>query len=434
MTTRQGETHGVRILVVDDDESIRELAELILVDAGYSVETASDGAPGLARAIALKPDLVLLDMMMPEVDGLEFLERLPKECPGPLPKVVACSGFEKFETLVYDRGAIAFLRKPYEASALLETVAAALRAGKPGAATVAAHETFIASVHAEAESRRDTVLRVATIDDAGLRFQLDQLAAWAVGYFDVWQSLVTVLYQHRNVVLAQRCTGSCPKPSSLELHESFCTETTVHASAWVIRDPATHPAFNDHPAAVGTRFYAGVPLLMAGRIAVGSLWMVHDRSFGFRAEDLALLAHFGEIVGESIESLAKGGPVMEMFASEQLFARAVLTTIVGAELRRAERDLGALGLLITRLADVSDVPSIIRAAGARRLAVARLSDGEIAVSIGAPDVQQARTRMALAVDALVASGLSSGVKRAIFDGATSRGITAEGFIREAETS
>jgi len=434
MSTRRDETHRVRVLVIDDDESVRELAEMILAGAGYCVQTASDGGPGLAQAIALKPDVILLDMMMPEVDGLEFLERLPKECPRPLPKVVACSGFDKFEKLVYERGAVAFLRKPYETSALLETVAAALRARKPSAASVIAHETFIANVHAEAEDRRDTILQVATLDDAGLRFQLDQLAAWAVGYFDVWQSLVTVLHQRRNLVLAQRCTASCPKVSSFERHESFCTETTVHASSWVIRDPATHPAFNDHPAAVGARFYAGVPLLIRGRIAVGSLWMIHDRSFGFRAEDLALLAHFGEIVGESIESLANGGPVKEMFASEQLFARAVLTTIVEAELRRAERDRGALGLLITRLADVSDVPSIIRAAGARRLAVARLGDGAIAVSIGAPDLRQMRTRMASAVDALVASGFPSGVKRAVFDGATSRGIAAEDFIRAAEKS
>lgn len=434
MSTRRDETQRVRVLIIDDDESIRELAELILVDAGYRVETASDGGPGLLQAIALKPDLILLDMMMPEVDGLQFLERLPAECPEPLPKVVACSGFDKFEKLVYERGAVGFLRKPYEVSALLETVAAALRADKPSAASVTAHQTFIASVQAEAESRRDTVLRVATLDDAGLRFQLDQLAAWAVGYFDVWQSLVTVLHQRRNLVLAQRCSGSCPKVSSLELHESFCTETTIHASPWVIRDPATHPAFNDHPAAVGTRFYAGVPLLIAGRIAVGSLWVVHDRSFGFHAEDLALLAHFGEIVGESIESLANGGPVKEMFASEQLFARAVLTIIIEAELRRAERDRGALGLLITRLSDVSDVPSIIRAAGARRLAAARLSDGQIAVSIGAPDLQQARARMASAVETLVASKLPNGVKTAIFDGATSRGIAAEDFIRAAQDS
>ena len=66
----------MNILVVDDDEQIRELVELKLTRAGYDVRTAADGGAGLAAAKALRPSLVVLDIGMPLVNGIEVCERL----------------------------------------------------------------------------------------------------------------------------------------------------------------------------------------------------------------------------------------------------------------------------------------------------------------------------------------------------------------------
>lgn len=68
-----------KLLVVDDDEYIRELYEEILKDAGFAVETAVDGEQGLQKIKKGSYDLVLLDVMMPKRDGIEVLRELHTE-------------------------------------------------------------------------------------------------------------------------------------------------------------------------------------------------------------------------------------------------------------------------------------------------------------------------------------------------------------------
>jgi CheY-like chemotaxis protein len=65
-----------RVLVVDDDADIRELVTFKLQQTGYTVEAAPDGQLGLDAALANTPDLILLDLMMPEMDGFEFIAEL----------------------------------------------------------------------------------------------------------------------------------------------------------------------------------------------------------------------------------------------------------------------------------------------------------------------------------------------------------------------
>lgn len=71
-----GEKDAPSILVVDDDEAVRDTTRRFLEQRGCAVELAPNGRAGLERALAETPDLVLLDLMMPEMDGFEFLERL----------------------------------------------------------------------------------------------------------------------------------------------------------------------------------------------------------------------------------------------------------------------------------------------------------------------------------------------------------------------
>ncbi len=77
-----------RLLVVEDDQFLRELYEQLLKEAGYDVELAADGQEGLDKVTAGGFDLVLLDIMLPKMDGLEILRRLktnsPKKPNGPV--------------------------------------------------------------------------------------------------------------------------------------------------------------------------------------------------------------------------------------------------------------------------------------------------------------------------------------------------------------
>jgi len=71
-----------RILVIDDEEGVRDAFELALDETRYEVVTAADGLEGLKRAAEATPDLVILDLKMPHMDGVETRRRLRVQCPG----------------------------------------------------------------------------------------------------------------------------------------------------------------------------------------------------------------------------------------------------------------------------------------------------------------------------------------------------------------
>lgn len=117
-----------RILVVDDDRSTRQLIRLQLRAAGHSVETAADGKSALERVGRRKFDLVLLDVWMPGMDGLELLARL-RDAPS-RPRVVVMTADDTSETLLRAvRGqAYRYVTKPFEPKELLDLVADVLAA------------------------------------------------------------------------------------------------------------------------------------------------------------------------------------------------------------------------------------------------------------------------------------------------------------------
>jgi DNA-binding response OmpR family regulator len=115
-----------RILVVDDDRSTRELIRLQLRAAAYAVETAGDGAAALARLRRKKFDLVLLDVWMPGMGGLEMLARLREE--PSQPKVVVMTADDTSETLLkaIREHAYKYVTKPVEPKDLIALVGGVL--------------------------------------------------------------------------------------------------------------------------------------------------------------------------------------------------------------------------------------------------------------------------------------------------------------------
>ncbi len=116
-----------RILAIDDEEAIRELFQKLLSKKGYEVLTAAHGQEGLLLLEAERPDLVILDIAMPEMDGYRFLEimkddRGMKDIP-----VIAISGVDTDIERLKELGADEFLSKPFSSTVLLETVQRLLR-------------------------------------------------------------------------------------------------------------------------------------------------------------------------------------------------------------------------------------------------------------------------------------------------------------------
>ncbi len=129
-----------RILLVEDDPSIREIAALGLTAAGFGVTTAADGAEGLERWRVEHPDLVLLDVMLPRLDGLEVLRAIRREATTPV--VMLTARADTIDVVVgLESGADDYVRKPFDMPELVARVRAALRrhqaaAGADGGATI----------------------------------------------------------------------------------------------------------------------------------------------------------------------------------------------------------------------------------------------------------------------------------------------------------
>ena len=125
--------NSAQILVVDDEQEIRDLVEEILEDEGYRVRTAQDGASAREAMRAHVPDLVLLDIWMPDVDGVTLLKEWT-DGGGPACPVVMMSGHGTVETAVEATrlGAWDFIEKPLSMPKLLLTVERALESGRPG--------------------------------------------------------------------------------------------------------------------------------------------------------------------------------------------------------------------------------------------------------------------------------------------------------------
>jgi len=115
-----------KILVVDDEEGLRLTVTVRLKSAGYDVITAKDGVEGLEKARSLKPDLVLLDVMMPKIEGydvcrlLKFDDRYKD-----IPVIIFSAKSEAVDKLTGEKvGADGYITKPFTAEDLLEKVRA----------------------------------------------------------------------------------------------------------------------------------------------------------------------------------------------------------------------------------------------------------------------------------------------------------------------
>jgi two-component system, OmpR family, alkaline phosphatase synthesis response regulator PhoP len=115
-----------KILVVDDEPSIVNLVQAYLKPEGYEVFTAVDGVAGLKAARAFKPDLVILDVMLPGMDGLELLTKLRRE--SDVYVIMLTARTEETDRIVgLSVGADDYVTKPFSPRELVARVKAALR-------------------------------------------------------------------------------------------------------------------------------------------------------------------------------------------------------------------------------------------------------------------------------------------------------------------
>jgi two-component system response regulator AtoC len=112
----------VKILVIDDDRGLRRSLSMILEDAGYQVVQAADGSEGLTKAASEKPAMILCDVRMPEMDGLEFLCRYRESGGQALVLVMTAYGSSDLAVEAMKKGAYDYIPKPFGADEVVLTV------------------------------------------------------------------------------------------------------------------------------------------------------------------------------------------------------------------------------------------------------------------------------------------------------------------------
>lgn len=142
-----------KILIVDDEQSIQNLVSSYLKPEGYEVFTASDGPSGLKAAQAYKPDLIVLDIMLPGMDGIELLSRLRRESDAYVIMLTAKS--EETDKIVgLSVGADDYVTKPFSPRELVARIKAALRRIRSGRSAPEGGVLAFASIRIDSGSRQ----------------------------------------------------------------------------------------------------------------------------------------------------------------------------------------------------------------------------------------------------------------------------------------
>jgi len=159
------------ILLVEDEQNIASLVELYLKNDGYTVEHVADGVSALAAAERLKPSLVILDVMLPGMDGLEVCRRLRAASKIPIIMLTARDG-EVDRVLGLELGADDYVTKPFSPRELIARVKAVLRRAEPDEAPAEENERLaLGSVRIDG-ARREVLVGEQPVELTAREFDL----------------------------------------------------------------------------------------------------------------------------------------------------------------------------------------------------------------------------------------------------------------------
>jgi DNA-binding response OmpR family regulator len=220
-----------RVLVVEDDSRTAASVVLYLRHAGYDVAQAADGHAGIATAAYFRPDLVVLDLMLPGVDGLEVCRTLRKTSGVPIIMLTArATEDDKLRGL--ELGADDYLTKPFSPRELVARVAAVLRRTKPAARVVRCGDVDVDIGLRQVRRRGEPVAITAT------EFRLLEALASAPGR------------AFTRAELAERAFG----------HDHEALDRTIDVHVMNLRRKI-EPAGRGHPSVIVTVFGTGYRLV-----------------------------------------------------------------------------------------------------------------------------------------------------------------------------
>lgn len=347
------------ILVVDDTAIVRMSMRMVLEMAGHEVLEAKHGGIGLELVAEQKPDVVLLDLMMPEVDGFQFLTRLPATTSTP-PPVIVISGFDTYRDEVTKLGAVAYLEKPVDAKVLLRTITDASERRPPDAQLLQQHRVEHQRLRDQArEQAQELVRRLPPSGDRMMR-SLQAVVDWLPRFFGFGTTVVQTL---RGNDLTIEAVGGDPingrgmlmKPGmSVPRQWSFCDDLCDEGSTLVLPDPRHHVSklVSTHSEVTRLKwgFYLGVAITTSSGV-VGALCHLAKEPNDAHSEDVDLLAALATRIGAVLEAAATNRSAEPIVDAEGCFTTDLAPVVLDVALRRAIRRSRRGALLRVALAE-----------------------------------------------------------------------------------
>lgn len=180
MTHRNADAVAETVLVVDEEQSVRELLLAWLADAGYETCSGASGAEGMKALSDHRPDLVVADVVMPEMDGNEFC-RLVRGVSSAAIMVLSVRGDEDQKIKCLDLGADDYVVKPVSMSEFLARVAALLRRRRWSGESPAKEDSYQDSELTILHERHEVMVRGERVDLTPTEFKLLRLLTESVG-------------------------------------------------------------------------------------------------------------------------------------------------------------------------------------------------------------------------------------------------------------
>jgi CheY-like chemotaxis protein len=399
-----------KILVVDDSEDVREFFRTVFELAGYQVDVAENGQIALEKVRRERPDVILVDAVMPVMDGFELLLRLRSDLAPPIPPAILCSGFDLTEEEALRRGAVRFLRKPVDARDLLRAADDVLAGRGPEKDAIA--DAYQRTSAARRRARETSAKLLRDLEDhtppgiPPFEQHARELVAFVRRYLGVHAVVGALVREDRLPVL-------CASPESwmtprLDLGALLPPlEDVVEAgSALVLPDVTTHPTFFKlAPQLGGVRCLMAVPIIFA-ETAIGVLSVLDACACGIEAEDLAVVRLFAGR-GSALLGVWASGRLQEELTfrgGPGVSPRRFFERMLDVELRLLAARGGSLELAILTGTDSAQVrDAVARAADPARLLAGRLSEGRIAIY--QRDVaKNARAKLTATIDDLRSHG------------------------------
>ncbi|HET6408122.1 MAG TPA: response regulator [Chthoniobacteraceae bacterium] len=219
-----------RALVIDDEIQIRRLLRVALEGAGYEVHEADGGQLGLQAAAVTRPDVILLDLGLPDLDGLSVLHRLREWSRTPV-VVLTVRSSEQDKVIALDSGADDYVTKPFSTAELLARMRAAQRRAQP-------HEE--SSVFSQGAITVDLVARTVHRDGVEVKLTATE-----------W-SLFALLIRHAGRILTHRQILREVWGPKAEEHREYLRVYFTHLRKKVERDP-TKPELIINEPGIGYR-------------------------------------------------------------------------------------------------------------------------------------------------------------------------------------